>query len=97
VHGQFINTDEHGKCTAVHGYHSALCKDHAQPFTDSSRPRYTHQKDSCVNSSYSDPGSNVYASVSGQVNAYRDQAPTDEFVSEPKGVAGSPKGKRRPA
>ena len=41
------------------------------------------KKDGQVNLSYSDPGSNVYASVSGRANAFRDQAKIDELWSEP--------------
>jgi general stress protein 26 len=43
---------------------------------------YEVKKDSQVNLSYAHPGDNVYASVSGRANAFRDQAKIDELWSE---------------
>ena len=56
---------------------------------------YEMKKDSQVNLSYSNPDSNVYASVSGKANAYRDQAKIDELWSEPM-RGWFPKGKDDP-
>ncbi|GAA4009090.1 pyridoxamine 5'-phosphate oxidase family protein [Hymenobacter fastidiosus] len=44
---------------------------------------YEVKKDSHVNLSYGNPDSNVYVSVSGRANAYRDQAEIDQLWSEP--------------
>jgi general stress protein 26 len=56
---------------------------------------YEVKKDSQVNLSYSNPDSNVYVSVSGRANAFRDQAKIDELWSEPM-RAWFPKGKDDP-
>ena len=78
-------TDEHG---SLHSRPMATIKpgaDEALYFlTDAHSAKvYEVKKDSQVNLSYSDPGSNVYVSVSGKANAYRDQAKIDELWSEP--------------
>lgn len=57
---------------------------------------YEVNKDSHVNLSFADPGSNVYVSVSGKANAYRDQAKIDELWSENL-KAWFPKGKGDPS
>jgi len=44
---------------------------------------YEVKKDSHVNLSYGKPEDNVYVSVSGRANAYRDQAEIDKLWSEP--------------
>jgi general stress protein 26 len=44
---------------------------------------YEVKKDSHINLSYSTPEDNVYVSVSGRANAYRDQAEIDKLWSEP--------------
>ncbi|TGE11802.1 pyridoxamine 5'-phosphate oxidase family protein [Hymenobacter elongatus] len=44
---------------------------------------YEVKKDSHVNLSYGKPEDNVYVSVSGRANAYRDQAEIDQLWSEP--------------
>ncbi|GAA3950988.1 pyridoxamine 5'-phosphate oxidase family protein [Hymenobacter algoricola] len=44
---------------------------------------YEVKKDSHVNLSYGQPDDNVYVSVSGRANAYRDQAEIDQLWSEP--------------
>ena len=56
---------------------------------------YEIKKDSQVNLSYADPSSNVYVSVTGHANAYRDQAKIDELWAEPF-RAWFPKGKEDP-
>jgi general stress protein 26 len=56
---------------------------------------YEVKKDSQVNLSYANPDSNVYVSVSGRANAFRDQAKIDELWSEPM-RAWFPKGKDDP-
>ena len=53
---------------------------------------YEVKKDSHVNLSYANPDSNVYVSVSGRANAYRNQAEIDQLWSEPM-RAWFPKGK----
>ncbi|RSK44744.1 pyridoxamine 5'-phosphate oxidase family protein [Hymenobacter perfusus] len=53
---------------------------------------YEVKKDSHVNLSYGKPDDNVYVSVSGRANAYRDQAEIDKLWSEPM-RAWFPKGK----
>jgi general stress protein 26 len=64
--------------------------------TDSESAKvYEVQKDSQVNLSYADPSSNIYASVSGRANAYRDEAKIAELWSEPM-RAWFPKGKDDP-
>jgi general stress protein 26 len=64
--------------------------------TDSESAKvYEVQKDSQVNLSYADPSSNIYASVSGRANAYRDEAKIAELWSEPM-RAWFPKGKEDP-
>jgi len=78
-------TDEHG---SLHSRPMATIKpgkDEALYFlTDANSAKvYEVKKDSQVNLSYSDSGSNVYVSVSGKANAYRDQAQIDELWSEP--------------
>ena len=91
-------TDEHG---SLHSRPMATIKpghDDALYFlTDvHSAKVYEVKRDSQVNLSYSDPSSNVYASVSGKANAYRDQAKIDELWSEP--LRGwFPKGKDDPS
>ena len=91
-------TDEHG---SLHSRPMATIKpghDDALYFlTDvNSAKVYEVKRDSQVNLSYSDPSSNVYASVSGKANAYRDQAKIDELWSEP--LRGwFPKGKDDPS
>ncbi len=57
---------------------------------------YEVKKDSAVNLSYASPDSNVYASVSGRANAYRDEAKIAELWSEPM-RAWFPKGKEDPS
>ena len=57
---------------------------------------YEVQKDSQVNLNYASPESNVYASVSGRANAYRDEAKIAELWSEPL-RAWFPKGKDDPS
>ena len=57
---------------------------------------YEVKKDSHVNLSYGNPESNVYVSVSGRANAYRDQAEIDKLWSEPL-RAWFPKGKEDPS
>lgn len=56
---------------------------------------YEVKKDSQVNLSYANPDSNVYVSVSGRANAFRDQAKIDALWSEPM-RAWFPKGKDDP-
>ena len=56
---------------------------------------YEVQKDSQVNLSYSNPDSNVYASVSGRASVYRDEAQIAELWSEPM-RGWFPKGKEDP-
>ena len=56
---------------------------------------YEVNKDSQVNLSYADPSSNVYVSVTGHANAYRDQAKIDELWAEPF-KAWFPKGQEDP-
>ncbi|OGX86915.1 pyridoxamine 5'-phosphate oxidase family protein [Hymenobacter glacialis] len=90
-------TDEHG---SLHSRPMATIqpgKDQALYFfTDSESAKvYEIRKDSQVNLNYSDPGSNVYVSVSGKANAYRDQAQIDELWSEPM-RGWFPKGKDDP-
>ncbi|MFD2785515.1 pyridoxamine 5'-phosphate oxidase family protein [Hymenobacter rubripertinctus] len=53
---------------------------------------YEVKKDSHVNLSYGQPDDNIYVSVSGRANAYRDQAEIDQLWSEPM-RAWFPKGK----
>ena len=53
---------------------------------------YEVKKDSHVNLSYGHPDDNIYVSVSGRANAYRDQAEIDKLWSEPL-RAWFPKGK----
>ena len=90
-------TDEHG---SLHSRPMATIRpgeDGAIYFlTDSESAKvYEIKKDSQVNLSYSDPSSNVYASVSGTANAYRDEAKIDELWSEPM-RGWFPKGKEDP-
>ena len=90
-------TDEHG---SLHSRPMATIKpskDEALYFlTDTNSAKvYEVKKDSQVNLSYSDPSSNVYVSVSGKANAYRDQAKIDELWSEPM-RGWFPKGKDDP-
>jgi general stress protein 26 len=90
-------TDEHG---SLHSRPMATIKpgeDQAIYFlTDGHSAKvFEVKKDSQVNLSYSDPSSNVYASVSGRANAYRDQAKIDELWSEPM-RGWFPKGKDDP-
>ena len=90
-------TDEHG---SLHSRPMATIKpgkDEALYFlTDANSAKvYEVKKDSQVNLSYSDPSSNVYVSVSGKANAYRDQAKIDELWSEPM-RGWFPKGKADP-
>ena len=78
-------TDEHG---SLHSRPMATIepgKEEALYFlTDANSAKvYEVKKDSQVNLSYSDAGSNVYVSVSGKANAYRDQSKIDELWSEP--------------
>ncbi|NML64465.1 pyridoxamine 5'-phosphate oxidase family protein [Hymenobacter sp. RP-2-7] len=54
------------------------------------------KKDSQVNLSYGDPGSNTYASVTGRASTYRDQAKIDELWNE-SFKAWFPKGKDDPS
>ena len=64
--------------------------------TDSESAKvYEIEKDSQVNLSYSNPESNMYASVSGKANTYRDEAKIAELWSEPM-RAWFPKGKDDP-
>ncbi len=56
---------------------------------------YELNKDSKVNLSYADPSANVYVSVSGTANAYRDAAKAAELYTEPM-RAWFPKGKEDP-
>ena len=64
--------------------------------TDSESAKvYEIKKDSQVNLSYANPDSNVYASVSGRANVYRDQAKIEELWSEPM-RGWFPKGKEDP-
>ncbi|MBC6611456.1 pyridoxamine 5'-phosphate oxidase family protein [Hymenobacter sp. BT507] len=52
-------------------------------FTDKDDAKvYEVKKDSHVNLSYASPESDVYVSISGRANAYRDQAKIDELWSE---------------
>ncbi|NVO33285.1 pyridoxamine 5'-phosphate oxidase family protein [Hymenobacter lapidiphilus] len=53
---------------------------------------YEVKKDSHVNLSYGQPDDNIYVSVSGRANAYRDQAEINKLWSEPM-RAWFPKGK----
>lgn len=90
-------TDEHG---SLHSRPMATIKpghDQALYFlTDGNSAKvFEVKKDNQVNLSYSDPGSNVYVSVSGQASAYRDQAKIDELWSEPM-RGWFPKGKDDP-
>ena len=90
-------TDEHG---SLHSRPMATIKpgtDEALYFlTDANSAKvYEVKKDSQVNLSYSDSGSNVYVSVSGKANAYRDQTQIDELWSEPL-RAWFPQGKNDP-
>ncbi|MBO3269816.1 MULTISPECIES: pyridoxamine 5'-phosphate oxidase family protein [Hymenobacter] len=65
-------------------------------FTDKDDAKvYEVKKDSHVNLSYADPSSDVYVSVSGRANAYRDQAKIDELWSEDL-KAWFPEGKNDP-
>lgn len=78
-------TDEHG---SLHSRPMATIKPGADSalyfLTDAESAKvYEIQKDSQVNLSYSDPSSNVYVSVSGTANAYRDEAKIAELWSEP--------------
>ena len=57
---------------------------------------YEVQKDNQVNLSYANPDNNVYASVSGRANAYRDEAKIAELWNEPM-RAWFPKGKDDPS
>ena len=57
---------------------------------------YEVQKDSQVNLSYSNPSSNVYASVTGRASVYRDEAKIAELWSEPM-RGWFPKGKEDPS
>lgn len=91
-------TDEHG---SLHSRPMATIKpgeDQALYFlTDvNSAKVYEVKKDSQVNLSYSSPESNVYASVTGKANAYRDEAKIAELWSEPM-RAWFPKGKEDPS
>ena len=90
-------TDEHGH---LHSRPMATIqpgKDEALYFlTDSESAKvYEIKKDSQVNLNYADPSSNIYASVSGKANAFRDQAKIDELWSEPM-RGWFPKGKDDP-
>jgi len=65
-------------------------------FTDKNDAKvYEVKKDSHVNLSYADPSSNVYVSISGRANAYRDQAKINELWSEDL-KAWFPEGKEDP-
>lgn len=91
-------TDEHG---SLHSRPMATInpgKEEALYFlTDANSAKvYEVKKDSQVNLSYSDPSGNVYASVSGRANAYRDTAKVAELWSEPM-RAWFPKGKEDPS
>ncbi|GAA4023323.1 pyridoxamine 5'-phosphate oxidase family protein [Hymenobacter glaciei] len=91
-------TDEHG---SLHSRPMATInpgKDEALYFlTDiNSAKVYEVKKDSQVNLSYSNPESNVYVSVSGRANAFRDEAKIAELWSEPM-RAWFPKGKEDPS
>ena len=91
-------TDEHG---SLHSRPMATInpgEDQALYFlTDvNSAKVYEVKKDSQVNLSYSSPESNVYASVTGKANAYRDEAKIAELWSEPM-RAWFPKGKEDPS
>ncbi|MDO7845781.1 pyridoxamine 5'-phosphate oxidase family protein [Hymenobacter sp. M29] len=90
-------TDEHGSLHSRPMGTIKPGKDDALYFlTDSESAKvYEIKKDSQVNLSYGDPGSNVYASVSGRANAYRDEAQIAELWSEPM-RAWFPKGKEDP-
>ncbi len=57
---------------------------------------YELKKDSKVNLSYASPENNVYVSVSGYANAYRDPAKAAELYTEPM-RAWFPKGKDDPS
>lgn len=57
---------------------------------------YEVNKDSKVNLSYTNPETNVYVSVSGTANAYRDAAKAAELYTEPL-RAWFPKGKDDPS
>lgn len=90
-------TDEQG---SLHSRPMATIKpgeDQALYFlTDSESAKvYEIKKDSQVNLSYSDPSSNVYVSVSGKANTYRDEAKIAELWSEPM-RGWFPKGKEDP-
>lgn len=91
-------TDEHG---SLHSRPMATIKpgeDEALYFlTDTNSAKvYEVKKDGQVNLSYSSPESNVYVSVSGRANAYRDEAKIAELWSESM-RAWFPKGKEDPS
>ena len=94
----FSTTDAHG---TMHSRPMYTQKPEADGsllfFTDKESAKvYEVQKDSQVNLSFANPDDNVYASVSGRCNAFRDQGKINELWSEPL-RAWFPQGKEDPS